>query len=69
MSRKRIEFTPVNRIAEPCACCAHERKRGRGVRVDVDGGDAHGMPGRAPGITFYYCDGCIKQLEAARKHP
>ena len=56
-------FTPVNRIGEPCACCARTLQRAvRGVRVDVDGGDRRG------GLTFYYCDKCIGQLSKAKAH-
>ena len=62
--KKPITFTPVNRIGEPCACCSRERNRAaRGVRVEVDGGDARG------GVTFYYCDVCIGRLAKAKAHP
>ena len=51
---KRLEFVPVNRIAESCACCVHNTKRGRGVRVEDNFG------------TFYYCDACITKLAKAK---
>lgn len=62
---KKIEFTPVNRFAEPCACCERPRSlRGlRGVRVDIEGGEPRG------GFTFYYCDTCIDRLAKAKEHP
>jgi hypothetical protein len=61
MVKTKITFTPVNRIGEPCACCARERgpRAVRGVRVDV----------RSEAFTYYYCDVCIGQLAKAKAHP
>jgi hypothetical protein len=52
MEKRRIVSTPVHRIRKPCVFCA---RRGRGTRVDLDGGASH--PG---GSTFYYCYRCKK---------
>lgn len=59
--KSKITFTPVNRIGEPCACCARERgpRAVRGVRVEDP----------TDGITIYYCDRCIAQLAEAKAHP
>lgn len=58
---KRLEFTPVNRISKPCACCGRDRgpRAVRGVRV-YD---------RADTLTQYYCDHCIDHLAKAKSHP
>jgi hypothetical protein len=59
--KKAMTFTPVNRIGEPCACCARDRRLRavRGVRVD-DPTDK---------LTVYYCDSCIGHLAKAKEHP
>jgi hypothetical protein len=51
--KKKLEFVPVNSMAEPCACCTRNARR-RGVRVEDDFG------------AFYYCDACITKLAKAK---
>jgi hypothetical protein len=51
--KKKLEFVPVNSMAEPCECCTRNARR-RGVRVE----DVFG--------TFYYCDACITKLAKAK---
>jgi hypothetical protein len=71
MANQKITFTPVNRIGEPCECCAQDRspRAVRGVRVDVDGGDGRVGSLGLTGVTMYYCDRCIAQLAGAKAHP
>ena len=59
--KNEVTFTPVNRIGEPCSCCARDRgpRAVRGVRVFSPG----------DGLTIYYCDSCIGHLAKAKEHP
>ena len=43
-----MNFVAVEKILEPCACCAHGSRRGPGVRVEHRGS-----------IEFYYCSRCV----------
>ena len=45
------KFFAVSRIPEPCACCAHTRRRGPGVRVQSD-----------RDLEWYYCAECVQGL-------